>query len=114
MKEKKDKAPEITVTDEKAPEVKKYEWSNLVVKCKCGATQVLNKHMQDGVQLVIMPAENSFIKLICDKCDAELKLCFEETEAPPAEEEVVDAKTETSSNIQNESIQEEDKQETSV
>lgn len=103
-------------TKEKEPEVKVFEYGDLSVVCSCGATQVLKKGIHNGLQLVLTTREDSFIQLRCNKCEADIKLCFLEGEKPADEEpeavlEVEEKPTEAVIEETNESVQEEDKQE---
>jgi len=101
-RKKKEVVPEIIPN----PEARRYDWSDLVIQCKCGNMQTLNKGINDGLQLLLFPTEKSFIKLMCDKCGSELTLRLVEGVKP----EDVDI-TETSTEVQDERIQEEDKKE---
>ena len=85
------------------PEVKVYEYGDLAVVCKCGRTQIIQKGIEKGLQLVLTTREDSYIQLRCDHCDSDIKLCFLEGVKPEIEEPVVD-----------EIIQEESKQEPSL
>jgi len=101
-RKKKEVVPEVVPN----PEARKFEWSDLVIQCKCGNTQTLNKGMNDGLQLLLFPTDASFIKLMCDKCGSELTLRLVEGVKPEDVDETV-----TSSEIQDEGVQKEDKQE---
>lgn len=96
-------------TVEKVKEPKSYEYGDLAVVCSCGSVQVLQKGIQHGLQWTIIPREDSYMWLRCDKCNADLKLCFLEGEKP----EEVEKPTESEANTPeaNESIQEENKTE---
>jgi hypothetical protein len=101
-RKKKEVVPEVVPN----PEARKYEWSDLVIQCKCGNMQTLNKGMSDGLQLLLFPTDKSFIKLMCDKCDSELTLRLIEGVKPDDVDETV-----ISEEKQDEGIQKEDKQE---
>jgi formate dehydrogenase maturation protein FdhE len=94
------------VKAEVKPEVKSFEWGDLVIKCKCGHEQIIGKSIQHGLQLVLQTREDSFIQLECNKCNSYLKLHFIEGIMPPEP-----PKTEE---VANESVQEENKQEQSL
>jgi len=90
----------------KEEEPVRYEWADLVIQCKCGNTQTLNTGMNDGLQLLLFPTDKSFVKLMCDKCDSELTLRLIEGVKP----EDVNV-TETSTEIKDEGVPKENKQE---
>lgn len=94
----------VAATKVEEPEVKRYEWADLVMICKCGHVHLVKDGMQEGVQLTLLPTENSFIRLMCEECGSELTLQFVEGKAPEITEQP----------ILDESVQEENKQETSV
>jgi hypothetical protein len=85
-------------------EMKNFEYGDLVVACKCGQVQYLEKGVQHGVQLMLVPREGSFIKLACDKCESEISLKFIEGTKP---EEPITEET-------NEGVQEENKENETV
>lgn len=92
----------------KAPEVKTWQYSNLVIKCKCGNVQTLGQGVENGIQLILAPSEASYVKLMCNKCDSELTLQLVEGEKPTGAE-ITEVER-----VSNEGIQEEDKQEESL
>ena len=85
------------------PEVKTFDYGDLAVVCSCGRTQVIQKGIEKGLQLILATREDSFIQLKCDECSADIKLCFLEG-VKPEEPEV-------STEEPNEVIQEESKKE---
>lgn len=92
---------------EPAPEVKAFQWGDLIISCKCGHTQVLGKGVEHGIQFHIVNREDSFLNLACSACGADLFLRLVEGEKP---EEPIAVETAEA----NESIQEESKQEQSL
>lgn len=77
---------------------------------KCGSDQTIGKGLEGGLQLVIVPKEDSFIQLTCDKCDASLRLILVPAEAPEVKEVTI-----TSEETQiNEDVPQENKQEESL
>jgi len=109
------KKKEVVQAEDKAVAVqaqgKTFEYGDLAVVCKCGRTQILQKGIQHGFQIIMSTNEASYIQLKCDSCEADMKLCFLEGEKP-AEPEVA-TPTETQVEV-NEGVQEEDKQEQSL
>jgi hypothetical protein len=87
MAPRKKKSVEVTVPEEKevinmipTPEM---HFCDLHIICqKCGSDQTIGKGLEGGLQLVIVPKEDSFIQLTCDKCDASLRLILVPGEAP--------------------------------
>ena len=98
-----------TTKAKKEPEVKVWEYGDLVVQCKCGREQVVTKGVQHGIQFTLTTREDSFIQLNCDSCDTEIKIGFREGEAPPQPEPVEESKP-----TEDEGIQETSKEEQSL
>jgi hypothetical protein len=66
----------------KATKPKVFEYGDLSIVCSCGATQTLEKGMQQGLQIILTTRSDSFVQLRCDKCPADIKLCFLEGVEP--------------------------------
>ena len=105
---------------ETGPQVKKFEYGDLAVVCKCGRIQIITKGVEKGLSIVLTTREDSFVQLRCDECEADIKLCFlegvkpeepQEINEPIAALEVVDIEPEINSEESNEGIQEEGKEE---
>jgi hypothetical protein len=77
---------------------------------KCGSDQTIGKGLEGGLQLVIVPKDDSFIQLTCDKCEASLRLILIPGEAPETKEETL---TSEEPKI-NEDVPQENKQEESL
>ena len=87
----------------------KINYCDLHIICqKCGSDQTIGKGIEGGLQLIIVPQEDSFVQLNCDKCETSIKLQLVPGEAPTEEDlKVVDTTV-------NEDIPQENKQEESL
>lgn len=102
------------INPEVKPEVKSFEYGDLAVVCKCGRTQILERGIDKGLQMIITTREDSYIQLRCDECGADMRLCFIEGEAPKKVETATEEVSEMSSKTVDENVQEESKQEQSL
>lgn len=99
------------VKKEKQPEVKVFEYGDLVLTCKCGRVQTIAPSVHGGLQFMLVTREDSYMQFHCDECGADLKLGFVEGVAPA---EPVAATEPTNIEMkapENESIPEESKEE---
>ena len=108
LKNKKKKKKEAQPEPEPQPEPK-INYCDLHIICqKCGSDQTIGKGIEGGLQLIIVPQEDSFVQLNCDKCETSIKLQLVPGEAPTEEDfKVVDTTI-------NEDIPQENKQEESL
>lgn len=97
-------------------EVKVFEYGDLAVVCKCGRTQIIQKGIDKGLQLILTTREDSYIQLRCDECESDIRLCFLEGVKPEPEIKPVEVTEEAVVNTEkvNEVVQEESKQESSL
>lgn len=94
--------------EEPQPEPK-INYCDLHIVCqKCGSDQTIGKGIEGGLQLIIVPQEDSFIQLNCDKCETSIRLLLVPGEAPAEEDFKVEDTT------VDENIQETNKQEKSL
>jgi hypothetical protein len=75
---------DITITKEPIQEepIPEIHYCDLIISCKCGEVKKIGKGIEGGLQLVIVPREDSYILLHCDKCNSELKLHLVDGEKP--------------------------------
>jgi transcription elongation factor Elf1 len=108
LKNKKIKNKKEPVIEEPIPEPK-INYCDLHIVCqKCGSDQTIGKGIEGGLQLIIVPQEDSFVQLNCDKCETSIRLLLVPGEAPVEEDfKVVDTTI-------NEDIPQENKQEESL
>ena len=95
-----------------SPPEPKINYCDLHIVCqKCGSDQTIGKGIEGGLQLIIVPQEDSYIQLTCDKCDASLRLLLTPGEAPVIPDfEIVDTTnevTKTSEDVSQENKSEE-------
>jgi len=87
----------------------KINYCDLHIVCqKCGSDQTIGKGIEGGLQLIIVPQDDSFIQLNCDKCETSIRLLLVPGEAPAEEDFKVEDTT------VDENIQETNKQEKSL
>jgi hypothetical protein len=91
LKNKKIKNKKEPVIEEPIPEPK-INYCDLHIVCqKCGSDQTIGKGIEGGLQLIIVPQEDSFVQLNCDKCETSIRLLLVPGEAPTEEDlKVVD------------------------
>ena len=95
---------EVTITKEPIPET---QYCDLLVACKCGETCTIGKGIEGGLQLVIVPKEESYVLLHCNKCLAELKLYLVPGEKPDKQDFEI-------TEVKNEDVSQENKSEESL
>ena len=79
------------------PAEPKINYCDLHIICqKCGRDQTIGKGLEGGLQIVIVPQEDSFVQLNCDKCDTSIKLQLILGEPPTSEDVPQENKSEES------------------
>ena len=108
LKNKKKKKKEAQPEPEPQPEPEIHYCDLHIICQKCGSDQTIGKGIEGGLQLIIVPQEDSFVQLNCDKCETSIRLLLVPGEAPIEEDfKVVDTTI-------NEDIPQENKQEESL
>jgi hypothetical protein len=74
------------------PNEPKINYCDLHMVCqKCKLDRTIGKGIEGGLQLIIVPQEESFIELSCSKCDTSIRLLLTLGEAPVTPDfEIVD------------------------
>ena len=115
LKNKKIKNKKEPVIEEPIPEPK-INYCDLHIVCqKCGSDQTIGKGIEGGLQLIIVPQEDSFVQLNCDKCETSIRLLLVPGEAP-TDNESNDSKEDFKvvDTTVNEDVPQENKQEESL
>jgi hypothetical protein len=66
--------------DEEKKEVKQFEFADLHLECSsCGGDYILQKKIKGGIQIILPTTDSHELALVCEKCNAKLKLYYTES-----------------------------------